>query len=99
MITVMDAPCGAGKSTWAIKYINSNPQVNFIVITPFLKEVERFKRECPDANFKEPKKEHTKPKSFHRLLSHGENIVSTHSLFSSSTEETRELIALFLTYI
>ena len=93
MITVMDAPCGAGKSTWAIKYINSNPQVNFIVITPFLKEVERFKHECPDANFKEPKKEHTKLKSFHRLLSHGENIVSTHSLFSSSTEETRELIA------
>ena len=42
MITVMDAPCGAGKSTWAIKYINSNPQVNFIVITPFLKEVERY---------------------------------------------------------
>lgn len=93
MITVLDAPCGAGKSTWAIEYINGNPQVNFIVITPFLKEVERFKRECATANFKEPKKEQTKLNSFHRLLSKGENIVSTHSLFSNSTEETREIIA------
>ena len=47
MITVMDAPCGAGKSTWAIKYINSNPQVNFIVITPFLKEVKGLNVSVP----------------------------------------------------
>ena len=50
MITVMDAPCGAGKSTWAIKYINSNPQVNFIVITPFLKEVETNYGQTKNAN-------------------------------------------------
>lgn len=93
MITVLDAPCGSGKSTWAISYINSHPEVSFIVITPFLKEVERFKRECAETNFREPKKEQTKLEGFHRLLSKGANIVSTHSLFSNSTEETRELIA------
>ena len=93
MIKVIDEPCGAGKTTWAIEYINSNPQLRFIVITPFLKEVERFKRECRSANFKEPIQERTKLKNFHRLLINGENIVSTHSLFSNSTEETRELIA------
>lgn len=34
---------GSGKSTWAINYINSNPQLKFMCIVPLLDECERFK--------------------------------------------------------
>ena len=36
---------GSGKSTWAINYINHNPDKKFLVIVPLLTECERFKEE------------------------------------------------------
>lgn len=42
-ITVVDAVMGTGKSTWAIKHINSNPDTRFIVVLPTLAEVERYR--------------------------------------------------------
>ena len=41
MVTIIDSPCGRGKTTYAINYINERPTDNFVYITPFLKEVER----------------------------------------------------------
>ena len=41
MITVIDSPCGYGKTTYAINLINNNPTRSFVYITPFLDEVNR----------------------------------------------------------
>lgn len=41
MITVIDSPCGYGKTSFAINMINDNPTKNFVYITPFLDEVGR----------------------------------------------------------
>ena len=35
MITVIDSPCGHGKTTYAINLINESPTKNFVYITPF----------------------------------------------------------------
>lgn len=35
---------GTGKTQWAIAYMNAHPQEAFIVVTPFLSEVERIKQ-------------------------------------------------------
>jgi hypothetical protein len=91
--TIVDAHCGKGKTSWAIQHINENPEKRFIFITPFLDEVKRIKKECPGADFMEPKSEY-KSKSSHLkdLLSNESNIVSTHSLFTRVDAETRELL-------
>ena len=45
MITVIDSPCGYGKTSYAINMINDNPTKNYIYITPFLTEVKRVIKE------------------------------------------------------
>lgn len=92
-VTVIDSLMGCGKTTYAIQMINDNPANRYIFITPYLSEVERIKAACSDAHFAEPQQEgRGKLGSFHKLLSQGRNIASTHSLFSMVTEETRELL-------
>ena len=54
-VTIVDAPCGTGKTTAAINMINdSNENEKFLYITPFLSEVQRIKSECMNKNFYEP---------------------------------------------
>lgn len=91
--TVVDAHCGKGKTSWAIQYINEHPEKRFLFITPFLEEVKRIKRDCPEMDFKAPDSEF-KSKSSHLkdLLESEKNIVSTHSLFTRVDLETRELL-------
>jgi len=84
---------GSGKTSYAIQMINANPDKSFIYITPFLKEVQRIKEQCQSANFYEPREEKGKFRNFHELLTSGKNIVSTHSLFRRSNDETKELLA------
>ena len=43
-IHVIDAPCGAGKSSFAIQMINQHPEQRFIYCAPFLDELDRIKR-------------------------------------------------------
>lgn len=92
-INVVDAPCGHGKSSSLINYINdeSNNEKRFLYITPFLTEVERIKNSCSEKKFKDPKSYGTKLNGVKYLFSKGENIVSTHSLFRLFDEETIEL--------
>lgn len=92
-IKVVDAPCGKGKTSWAIQHMNSKPDRKFIFITPFLTEVERVKEECAGLDFRSPANE-SKSKSKHLkdLLEAEHNIVSTHSLFTRVDSETLELI-------
>ena len=94
---VVDAICGAGKTTALINMINnSSEDEKFLYITPFLDEVKRIKESCPNKQFKTPRFENggTKLDSIKRLLSKGENIVSTHALFQKFDNATMEIIRL-----
>lgn len=86
-ITVVDSPCGYGKSSWAIQYMNDNEDISFIYITPFLDEVKRIKEECTRRIFKEPiQNGNGKMENLLTLLSEGANIATTHALFKNMDE-------------
>lgn len=53
MITIVDSPCGKGKTSWAIQYMNDNLLERFIYITPILPEIDRIKNSS-DRIFIEP---------------------------------------------
>lgn len=99
-ITVVDAICGAGKSSYAIQKMNEASLVeeNFIYITPFLDEVKRVKTEVSNRKFYEPNPEGerryaaTKLESFKKLINQGKDIASTHALFKRVDEETIDYI-------
>lgn len=93
-INIIDARMGFGKTSWAIQHMNEDIRNNYVYITPFLTEVKRVKDSCADRKFKEPINfGNGKQDNLHELLAHNSNIVSTHALFRTSTDVTRELIA------
>lgn len=86
-IKICDAIMGAGKSSAAINYMNAHPERRFIYITPFLGEAARIRQACPDLHFREPSNklseyDYKKFKHINALIQNGENITSTHSLFT-----------------
>ena len=95
-ISVIDCPCGWGKSSWGIQYINQLPDdIRVIYITPLLTECERIQTECRQKNFCTPtdiKWVKTKTDNLYELLEAGRNIVSTHVLFAGITDEMIEKI-------
>lgn len=95
MVKVIDAPCGKGKTSWAIQFMNEhNKEKKFVFITPFLDEVDRIKSDCTERAFKAPenRKGKTKSADLKKLLVRGENIVASHALFSGIDNETIDLI-------
>lgn len=97
--TVVDSIMGSGKSSWAIEHIRkTNYATPFIVITPFLDEVERYINECAanggKRRFQQPQANgyETKTDDFLRMIRNGEDIVSTHSLFQLAGTEFIEAI-------
>ena len=103
MITVVDAPCGAGKTEWAISYMNAHPKEAFIFVTPFLSEVDRIKQSTTTV-FYDPQHyqridllggvagSKTKLEDFNDLLAGGRNIVTTHTTFTNATQETISIL-------
>ncbi|MET3196936.1 hypothetical protein [Bacillus sp. OAE603] len=95
-INVIDAPCGRGKTSWAIQYMNEMRTYThqFIYVTPFLEEVERVKNAVTTRVFHEPlaRKGETKLDNVHKLLRKGKDICTTHALFQMATSETMELL-------
>lgn len=94
---IVDAICGAGKTTAVINMINeSDEEQKYLYITPFLDEVKRIKESCPQKHFKTPKFENggTKLDNIKKLLAKGENIVSTHALFQKFDNAVIEIIRL-----
>ena len=98
MITVIDSPCGAGKTTWAIKYMNDTSNrfnKKFIFITPFLEEITRIKaglneKGCEPSYTSTSK---TKRESFKELIQQARPvIVTTHATFLGMTNDIIELI-------
>ena len=94
-ITIVDSIMGSGKTSWAIRKMNEETDRKFVYITPYLSEVARIKEKCVDRKFFDPKNVGSgKLDSMHNLLSYNKNIASTHALFQSANETTRNLIAM-----
>jgi hypothetical protein len=97
IINIVDAPCGYGKTSWAIQAMNetSLQSHKFIYVTPFLNEVARVKESVKSRTFFSPEandKVDTKLTHLHKLLKEGKDICTTHSLFQMSNSETRKLL-------
>lgn len=95
-ITVIDSIMGSGKTTYAINAMNQAHSQNlvehfkglpgdrrFLYVTPILSEVERVQGACPELRFRDPQPVHGR-KFYHleQLLEAGENVATTHQLFS-----------------
>jgi hypothetical protein len=87
LITVVDSPCGSGKTFWSIQYINKLPRTSRVLfITPFLSECDRIVAGCSKKRFVQPNVRAGRGKKINNLLDlivANKNIVSTHALFSS----------------
>ena len=85
--------CGSGKSTKMFKMMqdmyDKNPNKRFLYVTPFLSEIdERVPKELPSMNFKTPENKGSgKLSSLCDLVTKGDNIATTHVLFSVLTPE------------
>ena len=97
VIHVIDALMGLGKTTFLIKRIRQiniedqrkrwetngeHVSTKFLVVVPLLSEVDRFKEALPELNFRDPQPiEGRKLHHLKTLVSDGQNIATTHSLF------------------
>ena len=61
-VNIVDAIMGAGKTQSIMNYIKQSDK-KFLVITPFLDEITRYRNYCKNKNFKSPKFE--KEKIYH----------------------------------
>ena len=103
-VKILDAPCGAGKTSYAIQYINEEIDENTKVfyVTPYLDEVNRIKLSCPKMDFKDPpkkfevvddfKSQKSKSAGLLELVLRGENICTTHSLLGKVSERVIEAL-------
>lgn len=92
-VKIVDMIMGSGKTSSAINYINhSDDDTCFLFITPYLDEVDRIKTSCKNKHFKEPKEIGTKLNGLKYLIERGENIVSTHALFSRFDQEIIDML-------
>lgn len=91
-ITVVDSIMGSGKTSAMINKVNTDMENNYIYVTPYLPEVERY-IEKTEHRFRQPLNTGDgKLDYLHRLLAAGENIATTHALFLMATAETIQFI-------
>jgi len=97
-VVVIDSIMGSGKTTWIINHMRqahdralsdllsgrSDTELpKFLYVTPLLPEVDRVKLDCPRLDFRDPIPVHgRKFQDFNRLIDEGQNIATTHALFS-----------------
>ncbi|MCM1165314.1 MAG: hypothetical protein NC299_12420 [Lachnospiraceae bacterium] len=83
---------GAGKTSWAIDYINQHQDESILYIAPYLSETERIQSSV----FRDVKlpQQHGDGKigDILKLLENEEDIASTHALFTKLTDEHKEAI-------
>lgn len=91
-VKIIDCIPGSGKTSFAIDFMKEHEkEYSFIYITPFLKEIDRVKKEIP--SFSSPKnKGNGKLEDFKKLIMEQKNIASTHVLFSFSDTDVVELL-------
>lgn len=97
IITVKDQLMGTGKSSTMIKELNeSEVDINWIIVLPFLEECARYQKDCPKLKFIEPTSFgvldgvnfESKQEHLNLLVKGGYNIVTTHSLLKLFTPDT-----------
>jgi len=97
-VKVIDGYPGCGKTSFGIQTINeSDSDTKIIYITPYLDEVNRIIKSCPNKNFVQPdarKGKGSKLRHLVQLVMDGENIVSTHALFSNISDELIQALRL-----
>lgn len=92
MITVIDALMGAGKTSFAIQYINDHPEENILYITPYLNEDKRIVDNV-NCDMQHPSFENgTKFDDLLNLLQQKENIASTHALFMKLDDSCSDVL-------
>lgn len=94
-IKIIDAICGAGKTSWAIQKMKEPFGGRFIYVTPYLTEIKRV-IDSTNGDLKEPTSKNekgSKIEGLRKLVSRGENIVCTHELFKLCDDELLDLIA------
>lgn len=96
-ITVVDSPCGSGKTSYMIDMINNNQIKNYLYITPFIREVDRIidKTKLSEKvfRFKQPvNKGNGKMSNLINLLTNNCDIVSTHYLFHACKNDVTDII-------
>ncbi|PEC20587.1 DEAD/DEAH box helicase family protein [Bacillus cereus] len=94
-VTVIDSIMGSGKTSWAKqKMLKEKNDKRFIYVTPYLNEIENnILVDCPFlVQPNETKGKGSKLKHFKELLVNGENIITTHALFSMFDNEVMELL-------
>lgn len=94
LVKVCDAMCGAGKTSAAIRFMNTATDRRFLFITPRLTEVQRICEQCGAREFAEPKSFDSSGKmgSLVSLLRAGRNVASTHALFRRYDQTVADLI-------
>ena len=93
-VTIVDSPCGYGKTSWAIQMMDTMEFERFMYITPIIPEVKRVKNSC-NRVFKEPNEKQgkgSKRNHFYNLVKEGHDIVSTHALFRGVNKEVKDTI-------
>lgn len=98
-IKVCDALCGSGKTSACIRMMNEEKDKRFIFVTQFLSEASRIVKSCASRGFVMPVTEQDdtgrkvrKIDDIKDLLKNKQNIATTHSLFTSFTDEIKTLI-------
>ena len=92
-IRVVDAVCGAGKTTWIFDEMRKYPDRKWLFVSPYLDEAGdgstkgRIQNELPELNFKSPSSTPSKRADFLRLARRGYNIAITHKLFTDFNVE------------
>lgn len=106
MITVIDSPCGRGKTTYAINLINENPTKNFIYIAPLLDQLndvidrtstilgttKKVKAPRLVQPYADRNTSETKTSTLIEYLNKNKDIASTHALFKKCTKELLEIL-------
>lgn len=91
-IYVVDEMMGRGKTSAAINMINgSGNDDRFLYVTPYISEVEKIIKCCPEKKFKQPENKWTKIIGIKHLLDKGSNIATTHALFHMFDDEIIEM--------
>ena len=92
-IKIIDAPCGAGKTTWAIQKMNKDSETSYVYCTPLLDEIDRIRNECGWNRFQAPQYyTGAKIDDFNELLSIGSCVAVSHVTFLNATSETLQAI-------
>jgi hypothetical protein len=89
---IIDAPCGAGKTSAAIAMMDRKDDNRYLFVTSYLDEVGRIIGGCKNRAFYEPQEVPTKAKGIVQLLEQGCDIATTHALFMNFSAEIIRLI-------